>query len=369
MPPKNAKASSLQSSIMKMMNDNEEEAVPRRMGTTRCLSAWSRLVMAMMRLIYTTMDQMVLDYLQKKGAVVDETYDKVEKQPTEQTGKSKVFKKDWIPQGIGAPMSRSQAQDHWNFDPKECTHPGEYMRCRANRHQRWWCCLQRGSRWERQEADPGASSSTTEVTPLPDARSLKTAVGSYPEFLPAPRSQPKQGNIQLKVDEQGKIKMTPGASGSETIPKSQALARGQAALRDRSLSKERKMTGLRSYRAPKKSQGRIPTLQRRLQRHVGILHLPPAEVLHLPPKHLRLEELLLVDVGDVGHHGCDGLLDTRHSPWARQITLSEQGSATTKQVGKTTVKQRLFSHLSHDSRPAVQPRLLCSTLCHLFTFY
>lgn len=252
--------SSLQSSIYKMMHDEEEKPTRRKMGTAKCEAAWSRVVTAMFRLIYTTMNQMVLDYLQKKGNEIDdELYmQEKEKQPTKQKGKNKVVKKEWIPQGIGAPMCRSQAQDYWNVSPETCTHPGEYMRCRANRHQRWWCCLQCGSRWERLEADPAASSSTTIVPELSNAKKLQTNVGSYPEYLPAPRSQPKQGNIQLQVDHQGKIMMTPGATGSEQIPKAKMTAKSASAPRERSQSKDRKMGGLRAMRPPKRSQGQVP---------------------------------------------------------------------------------------------------------------
>ena len=117
--------------------------------------------------------------------------------------------------------------------------------------------LQCGARWERLEADPSLSSSATEVPQLPESKSLLTTMGTYPEFLPAPRSKPEQGNIQLKVDVTGQIGPASGTSGSSSaMPKKTPKPETQRA---RSASKERTPTGLRPIQPPKKTAGTMPT--------------------------------------------------------------------------------------------------------------
>ena len=132
------------------------------------------------------------------------------------------------------------------------------MCCRANPGQRWWTCIQCGACWGRLELDPSLSSSATEVTQMPEAKSSQTVVGTYPEFLPAPRSKPEQGNIKLKVDMMGRIEPASGTSGSsQAMPKSTPKPTTQ---RERSVSKERTPTGLRPFQPSKKTAGRVPTL-------------------------------------------------------------------------------------------------------------
>ena len=131
------------------------------------------------------------------------------------------------------------------------------MRCRANPRQRWWTCIQCGARWERLEADPSLSSSATEVPQMPEAKSLQTVVGTYPEFLPAPRSKPEQGDIKLKVDVMGRIEPASGSSGSSHAMPNRASK--TTTQRERSVSKERVPTGLRPIQPPKKTAGPMPT--------------------------------------------------------------------------------------------------------------
>lgn len=169
-----AAASTLQSKIYKMVEEEQEENpdMPRKMGSAKTLKAWHRVIIAMMMLIDTTRKQMVLDYLQKKGATEDE----VEKEKTirDKTNSTKKGKDEWINQGIGQPLGRSKAQKFWQMEVESCPHPSEYMRCRANRYNQWWICLTRGGRWERLQGDPSASSSQVVVPETPMASPLKT---------------------------------------------------------------------------------------------------------------------------------------------------------------------------------------------------
>ena len=54
-----------------MDNEDKNDKTSRKMGTRKCETAWSRVVTALVLLLNTTRSQMVLDYLQKKGAVTD----------------------------------------------------------------------------------------------------------------------------------------------------------------------------------------------------------------------------------------------------------------------------------------------------------
>eukprot|EP00435_Cladocopium_sp_Y103_P015177 s2034_g3.t1 len=255
-PKKNqrsAAASSIQSSIYAMMNkEDQDDRTSRRMGTQKCEKAWNRLVMALVLLMQTTRQQMVLDYMQKKGMEheaedIENVGDK-EKKTTKTKGKAK--RAEWIPQGIGKPLKRSEAQKYWEMEPKDCKHPAEYLRCRANRFDRWWVCLTCGSRWERFDTDHSTSSTTTVIPETPESQSLKTVTGTYPQFLPAPRSKPDQGAVTLKVDHKGKIAMVPGDTGSTTSRRTTKCPAETA--RARSLSKDRQMTGLRTAQAAKR---------------------------------------------------------------------------------------------------------------------
>ena len=187
--------------------------------------AWKRLTLTLLQMIFTARSQLVIDYIGKRAAENDRTMEELEYQKYKSHVKEKVnkdkSKSGWINQGIGQPLGRSEAQKHWNFEVRNCNHPAEYLRCRANRHSKWWVCLQCGGRWERTESSP-ASSSTTVIAPeLPQSQQLKEAKTgkSYPQFLPAPRSRPQQGSIQLQNDFTGKIAMKPvDTNAAEKVP-------------------------------------------------------------------------------------------------------------------------------------------------------
>ena len=266
--PTSAATSSLQASIYAMMdNEDKNDKTSRKMGTRKCETAWSRVVTALVLLLNTTRSQMVLDYLQKKGAVTDvgDTENVGDKNKKLIKSKGKVNRTEWIPQGIGKPLKRSTAQKFWEKEPNQCSHPAEYLRCRANRFDRWWVCLKCGSRWERFDVDHAASSTKTVVPETPDSQSLKTEEGTYPQFLPAPRSKPDQGAVALKLNKVGKIAMVPGDTGSTTTGR--PMTSRQETARARSTSKERQMTGLRASQAAK----RVPHF--RLDREGTMEHL------------------------------------------------------------------------------------------------
>ncbi|CAJ1399663.1 unnamed protein product [Effrenium voratum] len=143
------------------------------------------------------------NYLAKRAHQNDEN----EEHSKNKNQRSKVRKpKDpdrEIPQGIGKPLPRSQAQKHWALEVKECQHPAEHLRCRANRHGSWWTCLLCGARWERLETPASASSSKAPEAPQAKKLLLEKGV-EYPQFLPAPRSRPEQGDLEVIVNRMGK---------------------------------------------------------------------------------------------------------------------------------------------------------------------
>lgn len=108
-----------------MLLEEEEKptAAPSPSADRKLLAtqSWRRLVMAVMLLISTTRQQMVLDYMQQKATEADE--EKVNVRDTKNKTKSKKDKGAWIDQGIGVPMSRSTARKHWEKEPKECNRP------------------------------------------------------------------------------------------------------------------------------------------------------------------------------------------------------------------------------------------------------
>ena len=256
MPPKKvipraAANSSLQSAIYNLIDSDEDtKQKKKKMGEKKCEAAWFRIVTALLFMLRTTRQQMVLDYLQKKGNV-EETVDVQDKKVKFQTA-TKKGKGTPIAQGIGAPLARSSTQKYWEKEPEECPHAAEYLRCRSNRFQTWWTCLTCGSRWERTN-DTTSGSTSLEVPETPDAKNLKTMVGTYPKYLPAPKSKPQQGAIQLQVDRLGRVGPTPGDTGSTQGPIPKPKHHKPKGLRDRSLSKERQMLGLRPFRPPKRS--------------------------------------------------------------------------------------------------------------------
>lgn len=99
-----------------------------------------------------------------------------------------------------------------------------------------------------------------------------TKTGAYPQYLPAPKSKPEQGAVKLKVDRMGMISTASGAAGFSQgpIPRT-STPKPQETARERSLSKERVVEGLRAYQLPK----RIPTF-------------------HLDPENRDAQELVMV---------------------------------------------------------------------------
>ncbi|CAJ1434177.1 unnamed protein product [Effrenium voratum] len=145
----------------------------------------------------------VVDYLAKRAHQNDENEEHAKnKNQRSQVRKPKDPDRE-IPQGIGKPLPRSQAQKHWALEVKECQHPAEHLRCRANRHGSWWTCLLCGARWERLETPASASSSKAPEAPQAKKLLLEKGV-EYPQFLPAPRSRPEQGDLEVIVNRMGK---------------------------------------------------------------------------------------------------------------------------------------------------------------------
>ena len=98
MPPKKvnpraAASSSLQSAIYNLIDSDEDtKQKKKKMGEKKCEAAWFRIVTALLFMLRTTPQQMVLDYLQKKGNV-EETVDVQDKKVKFQTATTL-----WYPQ-------------------------------------------------------------------------------------------------------------------------------------------------------------------------------------------------------------------------------------------------------------------------------
>ncbi|CAJ1392757.1 unnamed protein product [Effrenium voratum] len=183
-------------------SDGEQEKV-KKMGVAKCVHVWRRLVLALSTMLVTARQQAVVDYLAKRAHHNDENEEHSKnKNQRSQVRKPKDPDRE-IPQGIGKPLPRSQAQKHWALEVKECQHPAEHLRCRANRHGSWWTCLLCGARWERLETPASASSSKAPEAPQAKKLLLEKGV-EYPQFLPAPRSRPDQGDLEVIVNRMGK---------------------------------------------------------------------------------------------------------------------------------------------------------------------
>ena len=182
--------------ITEMVKEEQRDSSPmprRKMGNTKTVQAWKRLVSSLLTMMFTARSQMVVDHIQQRNVLEDEINEK--NYPTTKTVKKKE-KTEWINQGIGKSMPRSTTQKYWPCEPETCQHPAEHL-AEPIVTGTWWTCLLCGSRWERTQGDKSASSSTTVIPEAPHAKRLDTANGAYPEVLPAPKSKPEQGAVQL----------------------------------------------------------------------------------------------------------------------------------------------------------------------------
>eukprot|EP00435_Cladocopium_sp_Y103_P033912 s1428_g8.t1 len=205
-------ASSIQSSIYAMMNEEDkDDKTSKRMGAKRCEKAWNRLVMALVLLMQTTRQQMVLDYMQKKGMEHDA-------EDTENVGEK--YKKATRAKGK---VNRVQTPS------RVPTMQGKPVRSLVGLPD------MRITMGEVRETDHAASLTKTVIPETPDSQSVQTVTGTYPQFLPAPRSKPEQGAVTLH---QGQDRYGSWRT-SETA-------------RARSLSKDCQMTGLRVSQAAKR---------------------------------------------------------------------------------------------------------------------
>lgn len=248
---------SLKKLVEKMVNVSDDEGKPRKNVAKKkkeqIESAWKRIFLSLVMMMNTARQQSVMDYIAKKSMIAENDVP----QKTASKAKSKAKKGTPIIQGIGLPLPRSQAQKTWREDSRSCAHPAEYLRCRANRFDKRWICLECGSRWQRlQEPTNAASASSKDVPDFHDAQPLKEprTGKTYPQFLPAPRSRPLQGNLMLTKESDGQLNYVRDKFAT-TDPKYQDKmpAEGSAS---RSTSKTRKKTsGLRAHQRPKTPKG------------------------------------------------------------------------------------------------------------------
>ena len=105
-----------------------------------------------------------------------------------------------------APLTRSKAQQNWNREVDQCPHEAEYLRHRAGRGHFWFTCLQCGGRWERTEIPSSSTTSASTSTVIQVKGS-----GSFPKYLPPPRSRPELPTHMVEVSgmERQKSKQMP----------------------------------------------------------------------------------------------------------------------------------------------------------------
>ncbi|CAJ1446793.1 unnamed protein product, partial [Effrenium voratum] len=98
-------------------SDGEQEKV-KKMGVAKCVHIWRRLVLALSTMLVTARQQAVVDYLAKRAHQNDENEEHSKnKNQRSQVRKPKDPDRE-IPQGIGKPLPRSQAQKHWALEVK-----------------------------------------------------------------------------------------------------------------------------------------------------------------------------------------------------------------------------------------------------------
>ncbi len=151
----------------------------------------------------TTRHEMVLEYLTQRQKYEEEEAP-VGHNTKRQNLKPKLEQK--VRQNIGHPLTQSKAQQNWNREVDQCPHEAEYLRHRAGRGHFWFTCLQCGGRWERTEIPSSSTTSASTSTVIQVKGS-----GSFPKYLPPPRSRPELPTHMVEVSgmERQKSKQMP----------------------------------------------------------------------------------------------------------------------------------------------------------------
>ena len=99
-----------------------------------------------------------------------------------------------------------ESQQNWNREVDQCPHEAEYLRHRAGRGHFWFTCLQCGGRWERTELPSSSTTSASTSTVIQVKGS-----GSFPKYLPPPRSRPELPThlVEVSGKDQQKFKQMP----------------------------------------------------------------------------------------------------------------------------------------------------------------
>ena len=177
--------------------DNKRMSVPKR------LAAWKRLTLAVIQILVTARQQMIVDHIGTKGA--QETHEEKDDTPSGST-KRRVKKEGPMAQGIGSQLNKSAAHQRFLVDVGQCQHPSDALRCRGNQRAKWWTCAHCGARWARPEEVPASSAtSAAPVTVVEEAPKIRTNRQGYPSYLPPPKGKPEQGPREVLVD-QGTVK-------------------------------------------------------------------------------------------------------------------------------------------------------------------
>ena len=187
----------------------------RRMGEAKCEMAWKRLVKALILMLVTARQQMVLDHLNQRSIELEPENSRTdpEDQSTKKKNKKTFNKNEYIFQGIGRPLPRSEAHKHFPTLPEKCQHPADALRCRANVNNHWWTCTRCGNRWQRLKEDE--FNTLPPVATMPDHHltdgfptKLVNARGQeFPRVLPPPKARPQQGEREVVMERTGKVKV------------------------------------------------------------------------------------------------------------------------------------------------------------------
>ncbi|CAE7633607.1 unnamed protein product [Symbiodinium necroappetens] len=171
---------------------------PRAMGTAKCESAWRRLVKALMLMLVTARQQMVLDYLNKRSLENEPEVSRVDPNDAKKkdSKKGKTFDKSvYIYQAIGRPLPTSHAHKEFPCSKRECQHPADALRCRANVQSHWWTCVRCGLRWDRPKETEENTLPELSVKPAYDTinghpKKLINSKGQeFPQVLPPPKGE------------------------------------------------------------------------------------------------------------------------------------------------------------------------------------
>ena len=93
---------------MEISSEDDQPHLKKKTEPQKLMSAWKRITLTLLQMIFTARNQMAIDYIGKRAAETDRILEEWEPQKShvkEKMNKDKS-KGSWINQGIGRPLSR-----------------------------------------------------------------------------------------------------------------------------------------------------------------------------------------------------------------------------------------------------------------------